>query len=180
MPPPAIPSLDLFSLSRIFERSGSEELSLSICRRALEAGLPETIETQALWQLATQYKRRREHELAVKLWLEVARRKTPFALRAFEELAIYYEHRVRDVKKAFEFAEKALEFLRSSEAGMESSHTPALRDFERFSHRLARLRRKMEQGQASLMPKGEIVALKRFKRLMTKHAAKLSFAGHGE
>ncbi len=26
----------------------------------------------------------------------------------------------------------------------------------------------------------EIVALKRFKRLMTKHAAKLAFAGHGE
>jgi len=151
--PAAIPSLDLFSLSRIFERSGSEELSLSICRRALEAGLPETIETQALWQLAAQYKRRREHELAVKLWLEVARRKTPFALRAFEELAIYYEHRVRDAKQAFAFAEKALEFLRSSEAGMESSHTPASRDFERFSHRLARLRRKMEQGQASLMPK---------------------------
>jgi len=26
----------------------------------------------------------------------------------------------------------------------------------------------------------EIVALKRFKRLMAKHAAKLAFAGHGE
>ena len=26
----------------------------------------------------------------------------------------------------------------------------------------------------------EIVALKRFKRLMSKHAGKLSFAGHGE
>lgn len=26
----------------------------------------------------------------------------------------------------------------------------------------------------------EIVALKRFKRLMTKHAGKLSFPGHGE
>lgn len=138
-------SIDLFSLSRIFERSGSQELSLATCRRALEAGLPETIETQALWQLASQHKRRREHERAVELWLEVTHREAQFALRAFEELAIYYEHRARDARMALQYAEMALKFLGASPAVAEFGAAAASRDVKRFSHRLARLRRKMGQ-----------------------------------
>ena len=140
-------SIDLFSLSRIFERSGAAELSLSTCRRALEAGLPETIETQALWQLAAQHKRRREHERAVELWLEVTRREAQFALRAFEELAMYYEHRARDANTALEFAERALKFLGASPAVADFGVAPLSDDVKRFSHRLARLRKKIGQEQ---------------------------------
>jgi len=143
-------SLDLFSLSRIFQRSGAPELSLSTCRRALEAGLPQAIETQALWQLAAQHKRRREHERAVELWLEITQREAQFAIRAFEELAMYYEHRVRDARKALEYAEEAVEFLNSSPADFESGPVTAPRHLQRFSHRLARLRKKMGREKRSL------------------------------
>ena len=77
-------SLDLFSLSRILERAQAIERSAEACRQALAKGLPQMVESQALWQLAAQHKRRRQHDLAVELWIELARRETPFALRALE------------------------------------------------------------------------------------------------
>jgi len=146
--PGTVHSLDLFSLSRIFERSGSAELSLSMCRKALEAGLPDEIETQALWQIASQHKRKREHQIAIEIWEEVTRRETSFAVRAFEELAIYYEHRARDAAKALEYAQGALNCIRS--AGSAAGDNLGLRSMERLSHRMERLKKKVEQERARL------------------------------
>jgi len=129
-------SLDLFSLSRILERAQATERSAEACRQALAKGLPQMLESQALWQLAAQHKRRRQHDLAVELWNELARRETPFALRALEELAIHFEHRQRDVAVALEYTSTALENLRLDSS---SSH------FKRFSQRRERLERKAKR-----------------------------------
>jgi uncharacterized protein YprB with RNaseH-like and TPR domain len=139
---PVTSSIDLFSLSRIFERLGSQELSLSTCRQALEAGLPQTIEAQALWQLASQHKRRREHGQAVELWLELTRREAPLSIRAFEELAIHYEHRQRDASKALEYAERAAQHGNS---------TPGSAQHKKFSHRVKRLRKKIGGKEKRLL-----------------------------
>jgi len=127
-------SLDLFSLSRIFGRARAAEQSVSTCQRALAAGLPASVETRALWELAAQHKRRHQHELAVELWKELAGREAPFAVKALEELAIYYEHRQRDVRTALEFTLAALLRLRKESA-------PALHH-QRFARRLERLHKK--------------------------------------
>jgi hypothetical protein len=126
--------VDLFSLSRMFETAGSREQSVATCQRALSGGLPEEIEARALHQLALQYKRQRQHELALETWLELTRRASPLALEAFEELAIHYEHHQRDPKCAMDFTLAALERLR--EQPSPSPHP------ERFTHRLQRLQRK--------------------------------------
>ena len=104
--------LDLFSLSRIFHRAGVAERGVSTCERALAAGLPTPVESHALQHLAAQYKRQRQHERAVEVWLELSRRETRFALEALEELAIHYEHRRRDPQTALEFTVTALEGCR--------------------------------------------------------------------
>ena len=78
------------------------------CRRALEAGLPAPVEARALWHLASQHKRRGQHDQAVEIWLELSRREPEFALQAFEQLAIHYEHRRGDLKTALAFTEAAL------------------------------------------------------------------------
>lgn len=130
----AIPSIDLFSLSRIFDRAGAPEQSLAACQRALSAGLPQEIETRALWMLAAQHKRRRQYDLAAELWHEVTRREAPLSILALEELAIHHEHRLRDCSSALNFAEAALERLREFPAP--KSH------LTRVSHRLKRLKRK--------------------------------------
>jgi hypothetical protein len=126
--------VDLFSLSRMLETAGSREQSVQTCQRALAGGLPEEIEAQALRQLALQHKRQRRPELAVETWRELARRASPLAIEAFEELAIHYEHHQRDPQSALEFTLTALARLRE-QPGRES-HTA------RFTHRRERLERK--------------------------------------
>ena len=134
--------VDLFSLSRMFEFAGSREQSVETCQRALSGGLPEEIEARALHQLALQYKRQRQHELAVEKWMELSRRASPLALEAFEELAIHYEHHQRDPQSAMEFTLAALERLREQPSS--ASHT------ERFTHRLQRLQRKTARLQSAI------------------------------
>ncbi len=128
-------SLDLFSLSRIFDRVGAREQSVSTCRRALAAGLPQSVEARALWHLASEHKRRREYEQAAGIWIELVRREEDFAIEALEELAIYHEHRRRDARTALEFVEAAIQRVNATAS---SPH----RYLEAFIHRLARLRRK--------------------------------------
>lgn len=127
--------VDLFSLSRMYETAGVRQQSVTTCQRALSGGLPEEIEARALHHLALQYKRQQQHELAVETWLELTRRASLLAFEAFEELAIHYEHRRRDPKAALDFTLTALDRLR--ELPSPSAHT------ERFTHRLARLQRKV-------------------------------------
>ena len=138
--------VDLFSLSRMFEFAGSREQSVATCQRALSGGLPEEIEARALHQLALQYKRQRQHELAVKTWLELTRRQSPLALEAYEELAIHYEHRERDPKSAIEVTLAALAHVerRGAPCGRpgRAQGPPLQTDAERFTHRLQRLQRK--------------------------------------
>ena len=125
---------DLFSLSRIFHRAGERERAVAACRKALDRGLPESLEPRALAHLAAQHKRQGNYSAAVELWREMVHRGTPDSIAAYEQLAIYYEHRERDFARAAEFTEAALECLREH-----PNPYPYLR---RFSHRLERLRRK--------------------------------------
>lgn len=135
-----IPSLDLFSLSRIYDRVRATEKSVSTCRQALAAGLPESVEARALWHLASQHKRQRQHEVAAELWKDLASREVEFAIAALEELAIYYEHRRGDAATALEFTRAAIERLQERSAPPPHSR--------RFARRLARLERKVSRAAA--------------------------------
>lgn len=151
--------VDLFSLSRMLESAGSRDRSVETCQRALSGGLPEEIEARALHQLALQYKRRRQHDLAVAKWLELSRRASPLAIEAFEELAIHYEHYRRDCQGAMEFVTAALQILQPGDTNggnMNPMGLPAKRLVEasphaaRFTHRLERLQRKLARTQAPI------------------------------
>lgn len=142
-------SLDLFSLSRIFERAGDAKRSVSACRRALASGLPEPIESQALWHLASQHKRRGEYELSTEIWTKITDRQGNYFLEALEQLAIHFEHRQRDIQAALEFTSSALRWLadgaRAEPGGGEAvwrSRSARSYQIERFTHRLERLKRK--------------------------------------
>ena len=128
-------SLDLFSLSRILERARATERATAACREALKQGLPINVESQALWQLAAQHKKRREHAQAVELWSELARREEPLSVNALEELAIHYEHRQRDAVAALNFTHSALGRLRQ--------RSDSNSQVKRFHKRRARLEGKV-------------------------------------
>jgi uncharacterized protein len=133
-------AVDLFSLSRIYERSGGVEQSASVCQRALQQGLPAEMEAKALWQLAAQRKRQKLHGQAVELWIELTRRDSELVIAALEELAVCYEHRLRDHQRAIEVTSAALERLRGA------GDSP--QDVDRFARRLLRLQKKAAKGLA--------------------------------
>jgi hypothetical protein len=137
--------LDLFSLSRILGTAGSKDKSISACRQALEAGLPQQVESLALKYLAAEFKRKRQHEAAAELWLELSRREPPLAVEALEELAIHYEHHLRDLQQAVEFTLAALTHL--------DGQSPSVAHRTRFAKRLERLQRKLASApSATLLP----------------------------
>lgn len=146
--------VDLFSLSRMLETAGSRDQSVATCQRALSSGLPEEIEARALRQLALQYKRQHQHDLAVETWRKLALGPSLLALEAFEELAIHFEHRERDPQTAMKFTSAALERLERSGARSggpgRAQHSPVSTDAERFTHRLQRLRRKTARLQGHI------------------------------
>ncbi|HEV2425205.1 MAG TPA: tetratricopeptide repeat protein [Terriglobia bacterium] len=151
-PGESMPGLDLFSLSRIFERAGDRARAATVCRRALDSGLPDSLEPRALWHLATQHRRSGEFEQAAEIWLEITRRETDYFLDALEQLAIHAEHRQRDAAAALQFTERALGWI-GAKAGVPPRDGSATdwqawsklerrRELERFRHRLDRLKRK--------------------------------------
>jgi tetratricopeptide (TPR) repeat protein len=135
--------LDLFSLSRILGSVGSNEKSITTCRQALAEGLPEQIESLALKHLAAEFKRQRQHESAVELWLELSRREPPLALEALEELAMHSEHRLRNLEQALEFTLAALAHL--------DGQFPSPRHRARFARRRERIERKLARTAAPLL-----------------------------
>lgn len=131
--------LDLLSLSRIFERAGEAEESFAACTKAIEAGLPESVEPLALWQIAAHHKRRGDFARAEPVWQELARSPSPLALGACRELAMLYEHNHHDAARALAFTEQALVRLRSGAAGS----GPCEKRADEFERRRQRLKKRL-------------------------------------
>jgi len=102
-----IDSLDLFGLSRFFERRGDSERAHVACSQALDFGLPAEFRPRARRELALLAKRHGDHAAAAALWLELAADPQDGVL-ACEQLAIHYERRAKDPARATEFARLGL------------------------------------------------------------------------
>lgn len=131
-------SRDLFSLSRVLDRAGATDLARETCLKAIARGLPQSVEPQALWQIAAQHKKERRYDDAVQVWMKIIDLGSRFTVEACEELAIHYEHRERDANKALEFAEAAFHYHEES-SGLRSRH-------ERLAHRRQRLLKKSQRS----------------------------------
>ncbi len=102
-----IDSLDLFGLSRFFERRGDSDRAHVACSQALDLGLPAEFLPRARRELALLVKRRGDHAAAAALWLELSTDPQEGVL-ACEQLAIHYERRAKDPARATEFARLGL------------------------------------------------------------------------
>jgi uncharacterized protein YprB with RNaseH-like and TPR domain len=98
-----IDSLDLFGLSRFFERRGDSDRAHVACSQALDLGLPAEFRPRAHRDLAFLAKRRGDHDSAVAFWLELVADPQDGVL-ACEQLAIHYERRAKDPARAMKFA----------------------------------------------------------------------------
>jgi hypothetical protein len=143
-----VESLDLFGLARFLERRGDSGRAHTACAQALDLGLPAEFRPQARRRLALLAKRRGDHENAALLWRELADESTSSArdsIDAYEQLAIYHEHRLKDFASAAEFAHLALARLRRARTNSLDPYAVALaaRAEQKFLNRIARLEHRM-------------------------------------
>jgi len=138
-----IDSLDLFGLSRFFERRGDSDRAHVACLQALDLGLPAEIRPRARRELALLVKRRGDHTAAAELWLELAADPKDGVL-ACEQLAIHYERRAKDILRATEFARRGLAKLQRMRTGTRDPYAAArlMRAAEKFLVRINRLEAK--------------------------------------
>ena len=148
-------SLDLFGLARFLQRRGDTGRAHTACAQALAIGLPAAIRPKAQRELAQMAKRRGEHERAAEIWEEMVANSQD-ATHACEQLAIHYERRVRDLRRALEYARLGWARLRRERLGaLPGSSDPSLaarfaRQEIAFKRRLARLESK--EGKAPSSP----------------------------
>jgi uncharacterized protein len=157
-----VDSLDLFGLSRYLQRRGDSDRAHTACAQALDLGLPAEFRPQARRELALLAKRRGDHENAAALWHELAAELTGNdheAIHACEQLAIYYERRVRDFTRAAEFAQLALAKARRLRTNSRDPCTAGrgMRLEQTFLNRIARLEHRIRfhrRGLPLLCPAG--------------------------
>lgn len=127
-----VDAMDLFGVGKVMENVGEIEKSVHFYKRALEGKLSEETSILAKKKLSYYFKRNQEWEKAIPLWKEMTSLDQVFS---FRELAMYYEHK----KKDYEVARKIAEEGYVLSLGISSY-------FERdFSHRLERLKRKIQR-----------------------------------
>jgi len=138
-------ALELYGLSRLEERRGCGQLARRLYERALAAGLPEQADRAARRELARLAKREQDFSRATELWEDILG-ETRDGLDAYEQLAMYYEHRAGAPERALELTRQALEALR---AAWQCGNVPpaAYRRLRaRLLRRLERLERRAAPG----------------------------------
>jgi hypothetical protein len=145
-----VDSLDLFGLSRFFERRGDSDRAQVACSQALDLGLPAEFRPRACRELALLAKRRGDHAAAAALWLELVADPQDGML-ACEQLAIHYERRAKDHTRATEFARLGLAKLQHMRAHTRDPHAAArvARLAEKLIIRINRLEGKNKRNSAN-------------------------------
>jgi uncharacterized protein len=130
----AADAMDWFGAAKVLEKTGDRERSAFLIQRALTGRLTEEVEIEAKKKLAAHFKKNQDWEKAAALWQEMAPLQQLFC---FRELAMYHEHRQKDLRKAAELAEQGLELAAGASPFYEAD----------FSRRLARLRAKLRAAK---------------------------------
>jgi uncharacterized protein YprB with RNaseH-like and TPR domain len=104
---------ELFGISRLLQRRGEGHRAEQIFQKALDGGLPRAAERVAQREMAIMAKRERNFELSNALWEKLLDDSIE-GLRAYEQLAIHYEHHASLPQKAAALSREALIQLQGS------------------------------------------------------------------
>lgn len=151
--------LELYGLSRLLERRGETERARRVYEMAVQAGLPASLNLAARRRMARLARRGGERDVAHDLWRELANEESEESaegnaaerrealeaiLEACEQLAIHYEHQVRNGKEAAAWTRRGLALLRQS---MGTERKLRQRWNDRLQHRLDRLSARSQDGR---------------------------------
>lgn len=133
---------ELFGVSRLLQQRGDTERAERICRIALEGGLPESAEQIARRDLALAAKRRRDFDISNTYW-EKLLGDSAEGLKAYEQLAIYYEHQAREPLRAVHLTREAIVRLQEAYRSGRIPPHQYMRWHASFRHRMRRLSSKI-------------------------------------
>jgi tetratricopeptide (TPR) repeat protein len=128
--------VDLFSAARYAQALGERELAVSWNEEALMRGLSGNYELEAKKAKAARLKEQKRYSEAAQLWLELVLQSEVFLEDVQEELAIYHEHRMGDLKEALSLSEAALERLQNQAT------------LKKWEHRRARVAMKLARRKS--------------------------------
>jgi tetratricopeptide (TPR) repeat protein len=133
--------LELFGVSRICEKRGQQTRARKLYEKSIASLLPTETDRAARRSLAKLAKREGDFEVACELWKDAVGN-SRHGYEAYEQLAIYYEHKARDPEQAQQIVRQAINELRR--AFQVGDITPsAYREFKaKFDRRMERLERK--------------------------------------
>ncbi len=142
--------LELYGVSRICERRGEVKRARKLYEQSIVSVLPEETNRAACAALARLAKRDGDLSRARELW-ENALGNSREGYEAYEQLAIYYEHEVRDPRRALTLAREALNQLSRAKAVGTLAGATYGRTKARFEHRMSRLERKASRTLLDVM-----------------------------
>jgi uncharacterized protein len=132
---------ELFGVSRICDKRGERTRARKLYEKSIAAFLPTETDRAARRSLARLAKRDGDFELACDLW-NGALGNSRQGYEAYEQLAIYYEHKARDPEQALQVVRKAVDELRRA-IQIGDIAPGAYREIKaRFDRRVVRLERK--------------------------------------
>jgi tetratricopeptide (TPR) repeat protein len=133
--------LELFGVSRICEKRGEHTRARNLYEKSIASILPTETDRVARRSLARIAKRQGDFDLACELWKD-ALGNSRHGYEAYEQLAIYYEHKARDPEQARQVVRQALDELRRAIQVGDIAPAPYREVKARFDNRLQRLERK--------------------------------------
>jgi tetratricopeptide (TPR) repeat protein len=100
--------MDIFSIGKMFDEEKKYEQSTHYYTEALKHNLAEEEVLEILRLSSFAFKRQGKLEEAEKIWKETIERNREFIYYPYEELAKYYEHHLKDYRKAETVVKEAL------------------------------------------------------------------------
>lgn len=100
---------EMAGIARWLRAAGELEQARTLFRRAIDAGLKDSLLFQTLWDVAAIERKLGAVDAAVAVWNDLAQSPNKFQAQAIEELAKHYEHREKDPARALELTRAALE-----------------------------------------------------------------------
>jgi hypothetical protein len=122
---------DIYSLSRVYGRRKRPQ-NIITNFEALEKSSPHPLDNEVIWFHSLAYKRQGDWFRAVELWRQLVDSPGPEAYPASLELAMYFEHQIKDISQALDLSLKAQRF-----------GPPTRRQGQLLEKRLNRLREKL-------------------------------------
>ncbi|MEA1939129.1 MAG: ribonuclease H-like domain-containing protein [Candidatus Caldatribacteriota bacterium] len=126
---------DIYSLGKIYDKQKEYIKSALYYKEALKRNLAEEEALEILRLVSFAYKRQEKWEEAEKIWKEIIERSQEFIYYPYEELAKYYEHYLKDYRKAKLIVEEALNIVENIFLK------------EKLKYRLKRIKRKEKSGK---------------------------------